>query len=102
MLRKRLDNAFNLFRFPRKPDLRQLFSLRLCSMKISPNTTVTQYIVFLTGKDNLYQIPETPGQVTIMTQSEFKEHIHENLAILLPHLEHNDDLVQNKKMLKNG
>ncbi|MEC2328603.1 spore germination protein, partial [Bacillus paralicheniformis] len=37
-----------------------------------------------------------------MTQSEFKEHIHENLAILLPHLEHNDDLIQNKKMLKNG
>ncbi|OMI29920.1 spore germination protein [Bacillus haynesii] len=37
-----------------------------------------------------------------MTQSEFKEHIHENLAMLLPHLEHNDDLVQNKKMLKNG
>ena len=31
-----------------------------------------------------------------------KEHIHENLAILLPHLEHNDDLIQNKKMLKNG
>jgi hypothetical protein len=31
-------------------------------MKISPNTTVTQYIVFLTGKDNLYQIPETPGR----------------------------------------
>lgn len=102
MHRKRLNNAFNLFRFPRKPDLRQLFSLRLCSMKISPNTTVTQYIVFLTGKDNLYQTPETLGQVTIMTQSEFKEHIHENLAMLLPHLEHNDDLVQNKKMLKNG
>ncbi|WP_123032443.1 spore germination protein [Bacillus sp. TYF-LIM-B05] len=37
-----------------------------------------------------------------MTQSEFKEHIHENLAMLLPHLEHNDDLIQNKKMLKNG
>ncbi len=32
-----------------------------------------------------------------MTQSEFKEHIHENLAMLLPHLEHNDDLIQNKK-----
>ncbi|CAI8702967.1 hypothetical protein EMIT074MI3_20267 [Bacillus licheniformis] len=28
-------------------------------MKISPNTTVTQYIVFLTGKDNLYNSRNT-------------------------------------------
>ncbi|GIN64822.1 MULTISPECIES: spore germination protein [Bacillus] len=37
-----------------------------------------------------------------MNPSEFKDHIHENLALLLPHIERNDDLVQNKKMLKNG
>ncbi|MBD0407574.1 spore germination protein [Bacillus siamensis] len=37
-----------------------------------------------------------------MAQSEFKEYIHINLAMVLPHLEPNDDLVQNKKMLPNG
>lgn len=37
-----------------------------------------------------------------MTQSEFKEYIHVNLALVLPHVEQNDDLVQNKKMLPNG
>lgn len=71
-------------------------------MKISPNTNVTQYIVFLTGKDNRYPYLEMPRQVITISQSEFKDHIHENLALLLPRLEHNDDLVQNKKMLKNG
>ncbi|MBU0445806.1 spore germination protein [Bacillus velezensis] len=37
-----------------------------------------------------------------MAQSEFKEYIHVNLALVLPHVEQNDDLVQNKKMLPNG
>lgn len=37
-----------------------------------------------------------------MAQSEFKEYIHINLAMVLPHVEQNDDLVQNKKMLPNG
>ncbi|AVX16105.1 MULTISPECIES: spore germination protein [Bacillus] len=37
-----------------------------------------------------------------MAQSEFKEYIHINLALVLPHVEQNDDLVQNKKMLPNG
>ncbi len=32
-----------------------------------------------------------------MAQSEFKEYIHVNLALVLPHVEQNDDLVQNKK-----
>ncbi|MEQ5999647.1 spore germination protein [Bacillus amyloliquefaciens] len=37
-----------------------------------------------------------------MAQSEFREYIHVNLALVLPHVEQNDDLVQNKKMLPNG
>lgn len=37
-----------------------------------------------------------------MAQSKFKEYIHVNLALVLPHVEQNDDLVQNKKMLPNG
>ncbi|MCC9023058.1 spore germination protein [Bacillus nakamurai] len=37
-----------------------------------------------------------------MAQSEFKEYIHINLAMVLPHVEQNDDLIQNKKMLSNG
>ncbi|MGN2617719.1 spore germination receptor protein GerAA [Bacillus stercoris] len=37
-----------------------------------------------------------------MEQTEFKEYIHDNLALLLPKLKENDDLVKNKKMLANG
>lgn len=32
----------------------------------------------------------------------FKEYIHDNLALVLPKLKENDDLVKNKKMLANG
>lgn len=37
-----------------------------------------------------------------MEQTEFKEYIHDNLALVLPKLKENDDLVKNKKMLANG
>lgn len=37
-----------------------------------------------------------------MEQTEFKEYIHDNLALVLPKLKENDDLVKNKKMLSNG
>lgn len=57
---------------------------------------------FLQEKITYIQIQKLTGQVVSVNQSEFKDHIHENLALLLPHVEHNDDLVQNKKMLKNG
>ncbi|MEC2396386.1 spore germination protein [Bacillus atrophaeus] len=37
-----------------------------------------------------------------MKHSEFKEYIHDNLALVLPDLNQNDDLIQNKKMLASG
>lgn len=37
-----------------------------------------------------------------MAQSEFKEYIHVNLALVLPHVEQNDDLVQNKRCFRTG
>ncbi|MCY8545073.1 spore germination protein, partial [Bacillus vallismortis] len=37
-----------------------------------------------------------------MEQTEFKEYIHDNLALVLHKIKENDDLVKNKKMLSNG
>ncbi|MCI4139511.1 spore germination protein, partial [Bacillus vallismortis] len=34
--------------------------------------------------------------------SEFKEYIHDYLALVLPKLKDNDDLLKNKKLISNG